>query len=156
VFRSHYRGLKWIIIRFIPLFLLLYVFLLILSVFAEFKFTNLNHKIRRYFLKPKRSKKIPNVVQNDPTRTHRSKYHGLGRANDEVTKRNEEKPGQPPPRVVMVVTTTVVATRGGPPHPGRSVFLRDVPIFRCFGLWFLRFKACVFSHKETLQPFSST
>jgi len=49
VFRSYFRGLKWLIIRFIALFLLLCVVLLVLSIFAEFKFTSLNHKIKRCF-----------------------------------------------------------------------------------------------------------
>jgi len=36
----------------------LYPYFFYFSVFAEFKFTSLNHKIRRCFLGPRRSKKI--------------------------------------------------------------------------------------------------
>ena len=61
------------------------------------------------FLRPRGSKKIAKKVQNDQTWTHRGKYHGLGRANDEATKRNEEHPRQPPPWASHVLTTA----RGG-------------------------------------------
>ena len=67
MFRSHFRGLKWIIIWYIPLFLLLSVVLLVFSVFAKFKFISLNHKIRRCFWGPRGSRKIAKEAQNNQT-----------------------------------------------------------------------------------------
>jgi len=53
--------------RFIPLFLLLCVVLLVFSIFAEFKLTSLNHNFRRCYWGRRRSKKIAKEAQNNLT-----------------------------------------------------------------------------------------
>ena len=67
MFRSHFRGLKWIVIWFIPLLLLLCVVLLVLSIFAYFDLQAQNMWIKYYFKAlwikddTKRGPKTPNT-----------------------------------------------------------------------------------------------
>jgi len=100
------------------------------------------------FLMPKGSKKIVKKAQNDLTRTHRSKYRGLGRANDEAKKQNEEHPGQPPPQAARGGGGTAVL----PPLPPIRVFLMPVFSFQRF----CATKACSFSAMAIQFHYSST
>jgi len=103
VFRSHFRGLKWIVIWFIPLFFYYAWFCLFWAVFVNFNFASHKHDIRRCFWGLEDQRRKLKAAQNNPTRTHRSKYRGQGRPNNEATKWNKECTGQPPPRVARVV-----------------------------------------------------
>jgi len=86
VFGNRFRELKYLIIRFTTLFLLLRVVLLVLSVFADFKFTSLKHVIKRCFLRSCRLIKLAKKALRHPTWRNRAKYHGLGRVKNKETK----------------------------------------------------------------------
>ena len=81
MFRSHFRWLICLIIWFLPLILLLCVFLLVLNVFANFNFASSKHVIRRCLWGPNESKKIAKETLNDLTRAYCGKYHSPGRSN---------------------------------------------------------------------------
>ena len=99
MFRSHIRGLKWIIIRFIHLFLC--VVLLILSVFSELKFISLNHKIRRCFWGPENQRrylKWSKMAQHGHSIANTT-IKSIATRNQKRKKTKEEvHPRQPPPR----------------------------------------------------------
>ena len=132
VFRSYFRGLKWIIIWFIPLFLLLCLALLVLSVFAEFKFTSLNQKIRTCFWGPRTSNKIPKEAQNDPTQ---AKHAGKNKYKTQRSGSRSAWSGRSHYRQPVVSTTAhgggrtvmLTGTHGGAPLCARVVSFSFMP-----------------------------
>jgi len=90
---------------------------------------------------------IPKEAQRHLTQTNRGKYHGQGRANDETTKQNEARHGQPPPRAIMVGPTR------WPWHfplPGSHFFFAAFcfPTFDALCFYGFGFKGLFFSHGD--------
>jgi len=74
------------------LFLLLYVFLLVLSVFVGFKFISEVMRVEE-ILRLCGSLKLAQKAQKHLTRTNRTKYHSLRRDKDEGMKQNKRSQG---------------------------------------------------------------
>jgi len=159
VFRSNFRGLKWIIIRFIPLFLLLCMVLLVFSVFTELTFTSLNHKLRICSWKPRRTKRIAKEAQNDPAQ---AKHADKNKYKTQHSRSESAWPGRSHHGQLVVFTTahgdgrTVVlpGTHGCAPPllPGYFVFLRALSSSHAncrFCLLFCLYNECIWLTFQT-------
>ena len=144
---NHFKGLKWIVMQFLPLFLLLCVVSLVLRGFCRFRLCKHQARIEQMFLRPRGSKKIAEEDQNDPTKAKSTKQDGV-----KTQRSRSDEPTRPeattawlwwPPRAVVAATAVAAIA-----SPGCFDFFAAFCLprrFFGFGSCFVLKRACIWT-----------
>ena len=97
VFGSHFRGLIWLIVWYMPLFLLLRLVSLVLRIFIYFWLCEPSYVSSMRIFEALRIKEDSKRFPKDPTRSDHSQNYGPGRSKWSSRTNKEESPGQRAP-----------------------------------------------------------